>query len=43
MDAQKENPGLVEAIVAAGGHIQFVEGLSPTLEDVYLKIVRETA
>jgi ABC-2 type transport system ATP-binding protein len=43
MDAQKENPGLVAAIVAAGGHIQFVEGLSPTLEDVYLKIVRETA
>lgn len=43
VDAGQENPGIVEAIVAAGGHIQFVEGLNPSLEDVYLKIVRETA
>ena len=42
MNAEKKNPSLVEAIVSAGGHIQFVQGLSPTLEDVYLKIVRET-
>jgi len=42
-DAQRENPGLVEAIVAAGGQIQFVQELNPTLEDVYLKVVRETA
>ena len=42
-DAGIENPGLVEAIVAAGGQIQYVQGLNPTLEDVYLKIVRETA
>ncbi len=41
MNAEQENPGLVEAIVSAGGRIQFVQGLSPTLEDVYLKIVRE--
>ncbi len=43
VDAEKENPALVEAVIAAGGHVQFVEGFSPTLEDVYLKIVRETA
>ncbi len=43
MNAEKENPALVQAIVAAGGHIQFVQGLNPTLEDVYLKIVRENA
>ena len=41
VNAEKENPGLVEAIFAAGGRIQFVEGLNPTLEDVYLKTVRE--
>jgi len=41
INAEKENPGLVGAIFAAGGHIQFVQGLNPTLEDVYLKTVRE--
>jgi ABC-2 type transport system ATP-binding protein len=41
MNAEQENPGLVKTIVAAGGHIQFVQGLNPTLEDVYLQIVRE--
>jgi ABC-2 type transport system ATP-binding protein len=43
MDAEKENPGLVQAIVAAGGRIQYVHELAPTLEDVYLQIVRESA
>jgi ABC-2 type transport system ATP-binding protein len=42
MNAEQENPALVKTIVAVGGQIQFVEGLNPTLEDVYLKIVRET-
>ena len=41
MDPEKENPGLVQAIVAAGGRVQFVQVLAPTLEDVYLQIVRE--
>ena len=41
MDPEKENPYLVQAIVAAGGRVQFVRELSPTLEDVYLQIVRE--
>jgi len=37
---EDENPGIVNAIVAAGGHIQFVTELRPTLEDIYLKLVR---
>ncbi|MGA2912578.1 MAG: ABC transporter ATP-binding protein [Methanoregula sp.] len=41
-NAGQENPGLVQAIVAAGGRIQFVQEFSPSLEDVYLKTVRET-
>jgi ABC-2 type transport system ATP-binding protein len=39
-DPEKENPGIVEAIIAAGGKVQFVNDLRPTLEDVYLKLVR---
>ena len=41
INAENENPGLVGAVFAAGGRIQFVQGLNPTLEDVYLKTVRE--
>ena len=41
MDPEKENPDLVQAVVAAGGRVQFVQELAPTLEDVYLEIVRE--
>jgi ABC-2 type transport system ATP-binding protein len=37
---EKENPDIVDAIGAAGGRIQFVTEVSPTLEDVYLKLVR---
>jgi ABC-2 type transport system ATP-binding protein len=37
---EKENPKFIEAIVSAGGHIQYVSELSPSLEDIYLKIVR---
>jgi ABC-2 type transport system ATP-binding protein len=40
-NAEQENPGLVQAIVAAGGRVQYVQELAPTLEDVYLQIVRE--
>jgi ABC-2 type transport system ATP-binding protein len=38
---EKENPKFIEAIVSAGGHIQYVTQLSPSLEDIYLKVVRE--
>ena len=38
---EKDNPELVRAIVAAGGNIQYVTELRSTLEDVYLKLIRE--
>ena len=36
---ERDNPELVRAIVAAGGEIQFVSGLVPTLEETYLKLL----
>jgi ABC-2 type transport system ATP-binding protein len=39
-DPADENPRMVEAIVAAGGRIQGVTELLPSLEDVYLRLVR---
>jgi ABC-2 type transport system ATP-binding protein len=39
-DPEKENPDIVNAIGAVGGRIQFVTEVSPTLEDVYLKLVK---
>jgi ABC-2 type transport system ATP-binding protein len=34
-----DKPGLIRAIVAAGGEIQFVTGIVPTLEEAYLKLL----
>jgi ABC-2 type transport system ATP-binding protein len=42
VDPDKENPPIVEAIVRAGGHVQSVNVVGSTLEDIYLKLVRET-
>lgn len=42
-DPERDNPELVRAIVAAGGNIQFVTELRSTLEDVYLKLIREAS
>jgi ABC-2 type transport system ATP-binding protein len=39
-DPEKENSAILEAIEAAGGHVQFVTEIGSTLEDVYLKLVR---
>ena len=39
-NGEKENPKFIEAIVSSGGHIQYVTELSPSLEDLYLKIVK---
>jgi ABC-2 type transport system ATP-binding protein len=39
-DPDKENPDIVEAVIKAGGRVQFVTEIRPTLEDVYLKLVR---
>ena len=38
---EEENPDIVEAIVAAGGRVETVSVLSSTLEDAYLKLVRD--
>ncbi len=38
---EKDNPEVVRAIVGAGGSIQYVTELRSTLEDVYLKLIRE--
>jgi ABC-2 type transport system ATP-binding protein len=38
---EQDNPEVVRTIVALGGNIQFVTELRSTLEDVYLKMVRE--
>jgi ABC-2 type transport system ATP-binding protein len=40
VNPEKENPAIVAAIVRAGGNVQYVTELSPTLEDAYLKFVR---
>jgi ABC-2 type transport system ATP-binding protein len=43
VDPEKENWTVVEAIVLAGGHVNTVNVMGSSLEDVYLKLVRETA
>jgi ABC-2 type transport system ATP-binding protein len=40
-DPEKDNPEVVRAIVNAGGKIQYVTELRSTLEDVYLKLIKE--
>ncbi len=40
VDPVEDNPRMVDAIVAAGGRIQGVTELLPSLEDVYLRLVR---
>ena len=40
-DPEKENVAIVDAIVRAGGHVQSVTVVGSTLEDAYLKLVRE--
>lgn len=39
-DPDKENPDIVEAIIRAGGRVRLVTEIRPSLEDVYLKLVR---
>ena len=40
---EKDNPQVVRAIVEAGGNIQYITELRSTLEDVYLKLIREAS
>jgi ABC-2 type transport system ATP-binding protein len=41
MDPDRENPNIIAAITKAGGQIREVTQNVPTLEDVYLQIVKE--
>ena len=41
-DPDKENPTIIAAITSKGGQVREVTQLVPTLEDVYLQIVKET-
>jgi ABC-2 type transport system ATP-binding protein len=41
-DPQKENPDFIQAIVSAGGRIQYVNQFNPGLEETYLKVIQET-
>ncbi len=40
-DPDRENPDIAEAVIAAGGRIREISQLSPSLEDVYLKLIHE--
>jgi ABC-2 type transport system ATP-binding protein len=42
-DPESANPEVVRAIVEADGNIQYVTELRSTLEDVYLKLIREAS
>jgi len=42
-DPDRDNPAIVEALVRAGGRVRFVGDRSPTLEDVYLGLVKGQA
>ncbi len=39
-DPEKENPSIVRAVVEAGGEVRFVTELRPTLEDIYLRLLK---
>jgi ABC-2 type transport system ATP-binding protein len=41
VDPEEENPAIVRAIVMAGGDVESVSALGSTLEDAYLKLVRD--
>ena len=40
-DPERDNPEVVRTIVEAGGRVQYVTELRSTLEDVYLKMIKE--
>ncbi len=42
VDPLKENPDVIQAIVSAGGRIQYVTQLNPGLEETYLRVIQET-
>jgi ABC-2 type transport system ATP-binding protein len=40
-DPESDNPAILRAIIEAGGQLQFVSEIGSSLEDVYLKLVKE--
>jgi ABC-2 type transport system ATP-binding protein len=40
-DPESQNPAILNAIMAANGQVQFVTEIGSSLEDVYLKLVKE--
>jgi hypothetical protein len=38
---ERDNPRLVRAIIDAGGDVQFVSGIVPSLEETYLKLLAD--
>jgi ABC-2 type transport system ATP-binding protein len=42
MDPDRENPTIIAAITSTGGQVREVTQIIPSLEDVYLQIVKET-
>ena len=43
VNPEEENPDIVSAIAAAGGRIETVTVTGSSLEDAYLKLVKENA
>lgn len=39
-DPDADNPGIIDAIVSAGGKVRAISGVNLTLEDIYLKLIR---
>ncbi len=41
-DPLKQNPDVVQQIISAGGRIQYITQLNPSLEETYIKVIQET-
>jgi ABC-2 type transport system ATP-binding protein len=41
-DPLKQNPDVVQQIASAGGRIQYITQLNPSLEETYIKVIQET-
>ena len=41
-DPLKQNPEVVQQIVSAGGRLQYITQLNPSLEETYIKVIQET-
>ena len=41
-DPLKQNPEVVHQIVSAGGRLQYITQLNPSLEETYIKVIQET-